>query len=159
MKTLQKKSNPFNNKAFQKRLTELKKLSNDGEITDLALFQEVKLSQAAVPWKCPFVYKTARGATVYEAFKTERCPVFKVIVRLWGSYGPGRLISTAYKGGKIRVNKTVEPFTKVNIGGKSGLSCGCLDKDAWTCAVKNQLTTLLCDCSCHRTCPRKGGGV
>jgi len=124
----QKKLNPFSNPVFMRRLKALRIMEDNGDITGLTLFREVKLTEAAVPWKCPFVYKTQGGVKVFEAFKTERCPVFKVIVRLWANYGPGRLLVTAYSGDILRINKIVEPFTKVNAGGNSdSIKC----KETW----------------------------
>lgn len=28
--------------------------------------------------------------------------------------------------------------------------CGCLSSDAWRCAVKQNLPTVACRCSCHK---------
>ena len=111
----QPKSNPFNNPEFIERLHRLRFLQANGKISELELFQKVKLTASAVPWKCPFVYVDDKGVKTYEAFKVGRCPVFKVIVRLWVHYGPGRLLVTQYKGGELVIDRVVEVLTKVNL--------------------------------------------
>lgn len=107
------KSAAYLNSGFKIRMDQLLRMNHSGEIKGLVLFREVYISEAGIKWMAPFVYQ-AEGRTVYEAFKIQKDPIFKVIVRLWRIYGPDLLILTEYRNGKIRVCKTVDPHNRLD---------------------------------------------
>ena len=103
------KINPFQDEGFLIRKDELNQAQAAGHISGLALFEDVRLSQAGVKWRAPFVY-TRDGVKTFEAFKIQRDPAFRIIVKLWSVYGPGVLVVTEYRNGRINVMREIVPF-------------------------------------------------
>lgn len=99
---------PFKNEGFLARLEELRGQQKNGLIAGLQVFQRIELTPARVPWTFPFAYRTQKGVT-FEAFKLRRDPCFRLIVRLWPIYGPGRLMVTAWRHGNLKVLKNIDP--------------------------------------------------
>jgi hypothetical protein len=99
---------PFKNEGFRARLEELRGQQKNGLIAGLQVFQRIEFTAARLPWTFPFAYRTQKGVT-FEAFKLRRDPCFRLIVRLWPIYGPGRLMVTAWAGSGVKVLKVIDP--------------------------------------------------
>lgn len=77
-----------------------------GELSDIKRQQTVRLTEAQITYRADFSYtETITGKTVWVEAKGVELERWRMIKKLWGHYGPGRL--EIYKG-NYRAPKLVE---------------------------------------------------
>lgn len=91
----------FASKLEAARFAELEFLRLAGEVLEIKVQPQVRLSDAQIIYKPDFLVTYADGSKIYEEVKGFETPEWRIKRRLWMAYGPGVL--RIYKGSGTRL--------------------------------------------------------
>jgi hypothetical protein len=91
----------FASKIEAQRFAELELLKRAGEVLEIQVQPQVRLSAAEIVYKPDFLVTWANGEKIWEEVKGFETPEWRIKRRLWLAYGPGKLRVFRARGGRL----------------------------------------------------------